>query len=109
MIECYTYRLGAHSTSDDWKRYRSKEEVDSWKRKDPLLRVRAYLEDTRRVWSEEKESRLRVEIEEAINAAVSRAESIPPPPLKTLFEDVYSELTPNLEEQRDDVLSSENS
>ena len=106
LIECYTYRLGAHSTADDWKRYRSNEEVESWKRKDPILRVRAYLEDTRKVWSDDKETKLRAEIEGTINAAITKGESIPPPAIETMFEDVYAELTTNLKEQKEDLLSS---
>ncbi len=106
LVECYTYRLGAHSTADDWKRYRSNEEVESWKGKDPILRVRAYLEDTRKVWSDEKETNLRAEIEGIINAAITKGESIPPPAIETMFEDVYAEPTTNLKEQKEDLLSS---
>jgi len=105
LVECYTYRLGSHSTSDDWKRYRSKEEVDSWKRKDPILRVRAYLEDTRKIWSDQKEIKLRGEIEEEINKAVSRAESVPPPSVETMFNDVYSDLMQNLKDQKEDLMN----
>ncbi len=35
LIECLTYRLGAHSTSDDWKKYRSTDEVEEWRKKIP--------------------------------------------------------------------------
>jgi pyruvate dehydrogenase E1 component alpha subunit len=43
LIEAYTYRMGAHTTSDDPTRYRIASEVDAWQAKDPISRVRAYL------------------------------------------------------------------
>jgi pyruvate dehydrogenase E1 component alpha subunit/2-oxoisovalerate dehydrogenase E1 component alpha subunit len=43
FIEALTYRIGAHSTSDDPTRYRTQEEVEAWMKKDPLARLRAYL------------------------------------------------------------------
>jgi len=44
LIEGYTYRLGAHTTSDDPSRYRAAEEVRRWELLDPLLRLERYLE-----------------------------------------------------------------
>ncbi|MGH3655311.1 MAG: thiamine pyrophosphate-dependent dehydrogenase E1 component subunit alpha, partial [Micromonosporaceae bacterium] len=44
MIEAYTYRMGAHTTSDDPTRYRISSEVEAWKAKDPIVRVRTFLE-----------------------------------------------------------------
>ena len=44
LIEAYTYRMGAHTSSDDPTRYRIASEVESWKAKDPISRVRAFLE-----------------------------------------------------------------
>ena len=66
LIECVTYRLGAHSTSDDWKKYRSTDEVEEWKKKDPLIRLRIYLEKNSG-WTEAKESELRKKLESQIN------------------------------------------
>ncbi|MFI0424906.1 pyruvate dehydrogenase (acetyl-transferring) E1 component subunit alpha [Spongiactinospora sp. 9N601] len=43
MIEALTYRMGAHTTSDDPTRYRDAAEVDEWRRQDPIERVRAHL------------------------------------------------------------------
>ncbi len=43
FIECVTYRMGAHSTSDDPTRYRSEEEVQEWAKKDPVDRFRRHL------------------------------------------------------------------
>ncbi len=44
FIECLTYRLGDHTTADDASRYRSPEQVEQWKKKDPIERLRKYLE-----------------------------------------------------------------
>jgi pyruvate dehydrogenase E1 component alpha subunit len=44
LIEAFTYRMGAHTTSDDPTRYRSDDERLSWEAKDPILRLRSYLE-----------------------------------------------------------------
>jgi 2-oxoisovalerate dehydrogenase E1 component alpha subunit len=46
LIEAYTYRMGAHTTSDDPSRYRIASEVESWQAKDPILRMRRLLEKT---------------------------------------------------------------
>ncbi|MFE9243060.1 pyruvate dehydrogenase (acetyl-transferring) E1 component subunit alpha [Nocardiopsis sp. NPDC006938] len=44
LVEAFTYRMGAHTTNDDPTRYRDTAELDEWKAKDPILRVRRYLE-----------------------------------------------------------------
>jgi 2-oxoisovalerate dehydrogenase E1 component alpha subunit len=44
FVEAVTYRMGAHTTSDDPTRYRSSQEEESWRRRDPIDRLRAYLE-----------------------------------------------------------------
>lgn len=100
FIEAVTYRMGAHSTADDPSRYRSEEEVEKWKRRDPLSRFRAYLED-QGLHDEAREEDLRLKLEEEIGQAVRQAERAGPPPTETLFEDVYDRLPWNLREQRD--------
>jgi pyruvate dehydrogenase E1 component alpha subunit len=106
LVECVTYRIGSHSTADDWKKYRSPEEVDSWKKKDPIVRLKKYLVLKRKIWSEEKEAKLRSEIETEIALAISASEKIPPPKVKTLFEDVYARIPKNLEDQMKEELAS---
>ena len=107
LIECFTYRIGAHSTSDDWKKYRSQEEVDSWRARDPLPRVMKYLEEERKSWSAERESELKARLDSEITRATQRAESVPPPPLATMFEDVYSEPTWNVAEGKREAEESQ--
>lgn len=44
LVEAFTYRMGAHTTSDDPTKYRADEEREAWEAKDPILRLKAYLE-----------------------------------------------------------------
>ncbi len=99
LIECYTYRLGPHSTSDDWKKYRSAQEVEDWRKKDPLLRLRRYLEENRKLWSQDDERELRSSLEAIINSEVQRAEAAPQPEVSSMFEDVFQDKTATLIEQ----------
>jgi pyruvate dehydrogenase E1 component alpha subunit len=89
LIECVTYRMGAHSTADDWKRYRTVEEVDEWKRKDPLVRVKLFLTD-RGALNESEDSELRKLTESVINQVVAKGEKLPPPDVHSMFEDVFA-------------------
>jgi len=90
LLELVTYRLGAHTTSDDPSVYRPEDLVEPWRRKDPLLRLRRHLARLG-LLSDEDHARLRDEVREEIRAAVVEAEAMPPrPPIESLFEDVYA-------------------
>jgi pyruvate dehydrogenase E1 component alpha subunit len=91
LLECVTYRVEGHSTSDDPRAYRPAELVEPWKKKDPILRMRRFLA-WRGLLSDATEARLRDEVREEIQAALKQAEAFPAkPPLESLFEDVYAE------------------
>jgi 2-oxoisovalerate dehydrogenase E1 component alpha subunit len=105
MIEAVTYRLGPHSSSDDPARYRPKEEVEYWEARDPIERLRRYLEG-KGLWTKAWESALRKEVEDLVSETVRRVEKAPPPPLESLFEDVYADLPPHLREQMEAFLAS---
>ncbi len=98
LIEAKTYRLAAHSTSDDPKAYRSREEEAEAAAQDPLPRLRRWLE-AQGLWDEAREQQTQAEASEAILAALARAEAKPHPPLTTLFDDVFAARTPLLEAQ----------
>jgi len=102
LLECITYRLGAHSTSDDWKKYRSTDEVEEWRKKDPLIRLRLYLQN-RSIWSESEDAKLRKQFESMLSVGISRAEKIPPPAVETMFEDVFAKIPVSLKEQREEL------
>jgi pyruvate dehydrogenase E1 component alpha subunit/2-oxoisovalerate dehydrogenase E1 component alpha subunit len=100
FIEAVTYRIGAHSTSDDPTRYRADAEVELWKKKDPLDRLRRYLV-LQGLVDDASDAKLEEELVADIAAAVNEVEALPPPPRASLFDDVYAELPWNLREQRD--------
>jgi len=97
MIEAMTYRIGAHTTSDDPTKYRSDEEVASWKARDPLLRFEKFLR-SRGVGQAffdacaARGDQLAEEIREATFALGN-------PPVENMFEHVYSEPHPAVIEQ----------
>jgi 2-oxoisovalerate dehydrogenase E1 component alpha subunit len=91
LVECVTYRLEGHSTSDDPRAYRSPEQVAPWKAREPLLRTRRYLE-ARGLIDAAADTRLREEVRSEIQRALAEAEALPPkPPVESMFEDVYAE------------------
>lgn len=103
LIECFTYRLGAHTTSDDPTKYRKKEEEEEWRKKDPVKRFRIYLEK-KGIWSNTHEEKLIKEASQEIEKAVEEAEAFKPK-VENMFKYVYAELTPELKEQMDEFLA----
>jgi pyruvate dehydrogenase E1 component alpha subunit len=98
LIEAMTYRLGAHSTSDDPSQYRQEAEVLEWEKKCPILRLNCYLKN-QGLWNDQKEKELIDSISEEITKAISTAKSTPRPPLKSFIENVYFEVPASLKEQ----------
>jgi pyruvate dehydrogenase E1 component alpha subunit len=102
LIECVTYRMAVHTTADDPKRYRTTEEVEQWKKRDPITRFQNYLLD-KGVLSEDKIVGLDAEVAEDIQSAIDRAEE----QMKTLgdpidmFEHAYAEMPPYLKAQKE--------
>jgi pyruvate dehydrogenase E1 component alpha subunit len=100
FIEAITYRLGDHTTADDARRYRDQAEVDMWKTRDPILRVRQYLKD-KKLWNDSKEAALKEKAERVVTEAVQRAENITPPNRADFFDHMYADLNEDLRRQRD--------
>lgn len=99
LLEMYSYRQGAHSTSDDPRAYRKQEEVDQWVKKDPLDRFRRYLSN-KGLWTDADETAAKDEIIKRLSTAIERAEKAPRPTVDTLFGDVFKEKTASLREQQ---------
>jgi len=99
FIESVTYRIVAHSSSDDPTRYRDSREVETWLTRDPTARLRQRLFDER-LLDEKQDAALRVELQTEINEAVAEAEALPAPARETMFEDLYAEEPPSLAEER---------
>ena len=103
LIECVTFRMGPHSSSDDPTRYRDEKLYQAWTKRDPIKRLRAYLE-SKNIWDEKKEKNLQEDLKAKLAEAVERAEKEPAPDPMDLFEDVYAELTPQLKKQKAELL-----
>ncbi|MBX3501532.1 MAG: 3-methyl-2-oxobutanoate dehydrogenase (2-methylpropanoyl-transferring) subunit alpha [Alphaproteobacteria bacterium] len=105
LVEYVTYRVGAHSTSDDPSAYRPKTESDAWPLGDPVLRLKNHLirEGT---WSEERHKQAEAEILSTVISVQKEAESHgtlhsgPHPSARDMFEGVYAEMPPHLRRQR---------
>jgi len=78
LIEALTYRYGPHATADDPTLYRSDKEVEEWKKRDPIDRLRRFLE-IRGEWDERAGEKVAMEITDAVDAAVTslEAEALP--------------------------------
>jgi pyruvate dehydrogenase E1 component alpha subunit len=104
LVEAVTYRLGAHTTSDDPTRYRSDDDVEKWQERDPLERYQMFLTETGR-WDEIDEETIREEVEEEFSAAVDAADEFKERGIEEIFtylhEETPSELQRQLEEFRE--------
>jgi pyruvate dehydrogenase E1 component alpha subunit len=103
LIEALTYRMGAHTTADDPTRYRDPAEVEPWKAKDPIARVRRFLLANDQL-TEEQDQQLLEQVEADINRAAVEAEAMPPPTPDSFFDHTTANLPQRLQEQRADLL-----
>ena len=106
LIEAYTYRMAAHTTSDDPTRYRHARDLEMWRLRDPIERLKVLLARQgladRQFFDhvEDEAAHLAVLIREGVRA-------MPDPPPEALFDDVYAEPHPILEVQRRELLAYE--
>ncbi len=105
LIEHVTYRVGAHSTSDDPSAYRPKTESDAWPLGDPVIRLKNHLV-VRGAWSEERHRELEAQVLAEVLAAQKEAErhgtlhAGGKPSSRDMFEGVYETMPPHLRRQR---------
>ena len=98
LIEAMTYRLAAHSTSDDPTGYRSREEEDKWRAKDPIARMAKWLES--KGWFDEAENQKRVDkARQDVLAAMKSCEKTDVCAIEDIVEDVYDTAPWHLKEQ----------
>ncbi len=108
LIEAVTFRMGAHSTSDDPSRYVPEDEYKEWEAKDPLARFEKYLLK-HGILDKDVMARMAKDAEQEVAQAIKNAEAADPhPPVDSLFDDVYAELPPILEEQREQMRADYN-
>ena len=103
LIEAVTYRLGDHTTADDASRYREDEEVAEWQQRDPILRLRLFLQG-RDLWDDDQEQALLEEVHAWVDSQVAALEAMPPQDPSDLFTHMYADLPPHLAEQMAEVL-----
>jgi pyruvate dehydrogenase E1 component alpha subunit len=99
LIEAVTYRIGPHSSADDPARYRDAELTESWRRRDPIERLRRYLQRHDR-WSQAMQDELEREAAAEVDRAVEAAEALPAFTAGEIFDAMFAELPPHLAEQR---------
>ncbi len=92
LIECFTYRMADHTTSDDATRYRSQEEIEMWKARDPLLRMRLFLEK-KGLWTEAYQKEIEARSKTLVDEAQKKAETAAPQDPKDMFTYTYATLT----------------
>lgn len=106
LIECITYRMNVHTTADDPKKYRPKEEEEAWEAKDPITRFRTYL-TKKRIWNKTKEAelqeRVKAQIDEAVERFEVRAKELSTPDY--MFANAFIENPPYLEWQKEQLLA----
>ena len=102
LVEAFTYRMGAHTTSDDPTRYRLSAETEKWRLRDPIERVRAYL-----LRNGKADKAFIDEVENEAEALAVRIRSavreLPVPDPLTMFDNVYSEPHTLLQEERENM------
>lgn len=104
LIEAYTYRLGAHTTSDDPSKYREEEEVEVWKDKDPVLRFEIYLKNKGILtdgWKEKTIDELGKEVMSTFESIENKSDT----EIDDIFKYHYETMPPQLEEQLNDYKS----
>ena len=100
FVEAYTYRMGAHTTSDDPTRYRLSDELESWKLKDPIERVKAYLVRTGKA-DQAFFDAVEAESDELAAHVRRGCLEMPDPEPLSLFDHVYADPHPLIDEERD--------
>ena len=103
LIECRTYRIGFHNTSDNPKEYREQDEVAEAERRDPIERVRRFAA-REGYWSPEREAAVLDEIRAEIDTAQLQVEQMARPGAAAIFDHVYEALSPRLEQQRAEAI-----
>jgi pyruvate dehydrogenase E1 component alpha subunit len=98
FIECVTYRLSDHTTADDASRYRNAKDVEKWKKKEPVERLRKWME-RKGYWNGNYEARVIKDANEKVEKAVKDYESVTPASPEDIVKYTYAEIPWNLKEQ----------
>ncbi len=99
FIELVTYRTGAHSSSDDPTAYRETMESEEAQKRDPLRRLRRYL-DRQNAWSDAEQTAAEEKITSELSVCIEKAEAAPAPSIASMFEEVFEDMPAHLVEQQ---------
>jgi pyruvate dehydrogenase E1 component alpha subunit len=99
FLELLTYRISDHTTSDDAAKYRNPEEVKKWEPKDPIIRLQKFFQKNG-MWQDSYGAWVETEVAREIEDAVQRGLAIPPPGPEELFDHIFANMTPDLQEQK---------
>jgi pyruvate dehydrogenase E1 component alpha subunit len=100
FVEAYTYRMGAHTTTDDPTRYRLSDDVEHWKLKDPIARVEVYLKRNG-LADDEFFAAVKEEANELGHYLREGCKALPDPKPMDMFDHVYAEMTEELAAERE--------
>lgn len=103
LIEAYTYRLGAHTTSDDPTKYRQDEEIAKWEKKDPLKRMKNYLV-SQGAWSEDRDETLHKTYKEEALEVFRKVEATGETKIEDIFKYTYEKMPAHLREQYEEYV-----
>lgn len=107
MIETLTYRYGPHTLSgDDPHRYRTKEEENQWHAKDPLVRMRKFLEG-KGLWNQQLEDEYTAQVNQEVDEAMKQVESQPAQRVSEFLQNEYVQTPPAIQKQIDDYQQRE--
>jgi 2-oxoisovalerate dehydrogenase E1 component alpha subunit len=100
LIEAFTYRMGAHTTSDDPTKYRITAELEVWKLRDPIARLKSYLTSSRKAGPEFFDA-VEAEADELATTVREGCLNMPDPAPLTMFDHIYAEEHPLIQAERD--------
>jgi pyruvate dehydrogenase E1 component alpha subunit len=102
LVEAYTYRMGAHTTSDDPTRYRLAGELEEWQAKDPITRLRTFLTE-QQIAGDDFVQQVDQEAKAAAQDLRERVLALPDPQPVQIFDHVYPTGSPELDHQREQL------
>jgi TPP-dependent pyruvate/acetoin dehydrogenase alpha subunit len=94
--------MGDHTTSDDASRYRSEEEVEEWRKKDPIQRFRLYLKN-KGIWDTAYEKSVQDQAASFIVKSTEEAEQTQKASIENIFQYTYKDMPPHLKKQMDEL------
>ncbi|WP_205413051.1 pyruvate dehydrogenase (acetyl-transferring) E1 component subunit alpha [Austwickia chelonae] len=103
LIEAFTYRMGAHTTSDDPTKYRDSAEVDLWRERDPIQRIKTFLL-ARGATEESFFAEVDAEADELARTIRRKVQELPDPPVTDMFDHVYRDPHPGIDAERAEFL-----